>query len=48
MAVTRLANGSYRATVVVAAGAPGAATVVLQGRDTRGGTNRSTLTVTVP
>jgi hypothetical protein len=48
MAVTRLANGSYRATVVVAAGAPGAATVVLQGRDTRGGTNRSTLAVTVP
>ncbi len=48
MTVTRLANGSYRALAIVAAGAPGPAAVVLTGRDTRGGTNRGAVTVTVP
>jgi spore germination protein YaaH/flagellar hook assembly protein FlgD len=48
MTVTRLAGGSWRATVTVAAGAPGRAAVTLLGRDTAGGTNRTTLPVTVP
>jgi flagellar hook assembly protein FlgD len=45
MAVVRLADGSWRATV--AAGGPGPATVTLLGRDTGDGKNRTTLTVTV-
>jgi hypothetical protein len=48
MTVTRLANGSWRASVVVASGAPGRATITLRGRDTAGGQNRTTLVVTVP
>lgn len=48
MAVVRLADGFWRATVAVAAGAPGPATVALLGRDTGGGKNRTTLMVTVP
>jgi hypothetical protein len=47
MAVTRLADGSWRASVIVAGGAPGPAVVSLVGRDTAGGTNRTTLTVSV-
>jgi hypothetical protein len=48
MIVARLANGAWRATVTIADGAPGPATVTLRGRDTGGGTNRATVTVTVP
>jgi len=48
MKVTRLASGTWRATVTIAGGAPGPATVTLLGRDTGGGTNRATVTVTVP
>jgi chitinase len=48
MAVTRLANGSWTASVVVADGAPGPATVSLLGRDTAGGRNRTNLAVTIP
>ncbi len=48
MTVVRLADGSWRATVTVAAGAPGPAAVTLVGRDTAGGRNRTTLAVTVP
>jgi hypothetical protein len=47
MAVVRLADGSWRASVIVAAGAPGPATVSLRGRDTGGGQNRTTLGVTI-
>jgi len=47
MPVTRLSDGSWQATVTVAAGAPGPATVTLLGRDGGGGTNRTTLGVTV-
>ncbi|MFH0750971.1 MAG: glycosyl hydrolase family 18 protein [Chloroflexota bacterium] len=48
MTVVRLADGSWRATVTVAAGAPGPAVVTLVGRDTAGGRNSTTLAVTVP
>jgi spore germination protein YaaH len=48
MTVVRLADGSWRATVTVVAGAPGPAVVTLAGRDTAGGRNRTTLAVTVP
>jgi hypothetical protein len=48
MSVTRLSGGSWRATVTVAAGAPGPATVTLLGRDSAGGRNSTTLAVTVP
>ena len=48
MSVTRLSGGSWRATVTVAAGAPGPATVTLLGRDSAGGRNSTTLGVTVP
>ena len=48
MTVTRLANGSWKASVVVAEGAPGPATVVLLGRDTAGGRNRTDLAVAIP
>jgi hypothetical protein len=39
---------SSRATATIAEDAPGPATVTLLGRDTGGGTNRATVTVTVP
>jgi hypothetical protein len=48
MSVTRLSGGAWRASVIVAAGAPGPATVTLLGRDAGGGRNRATLVVTVP
>ncbi|HYN47592.1 MAG TPA: FlgD immunoglobulin-like domain containing protein, partial [Candidatus Nanopelagicales bacterium] len=48
MSVTRLSGGSWRATVMVADGAPGPATVTFLGRDTAGGKNRTTIAVTVP
>ncbi len=48
MAVVRLADGSWRASVVVAGGAPGPASVSLRGRDTKGGRNRTDVTVTIP
>ncbi len=48
MTVVRLADGSWRATVTVATGAPGPAVVTLAGRDSAGGRNRTTLAVTVP
>jgi hypothetical protein len=48
MTVVRLADGAWRATVAVAAGAPGPAAVTLLGRDTAGGRNRTTLVVSVP
>ncbi len=46
MTVVRLADGSWRARVTVAAGAPGRATVSLLGRDTAGNKNRASLVVT--
>ncbi len=48
MSVTRLADGSWRATAMVADGAPGPATVTLLGRDAAGGTNRTTVGLAVP
>jgi hypothetical protein len=48
MSVTRVSGGSWRATVAVAGGAPGPATVTLLGRDAGGGRNRTTLVVAVP
>ncbi len=48
MTVVRLADGSWRATVTVAAGAPGPAVVTLVGRDTAGGRNSTTIAVAVP
>jgi len=48
MSVTRLSSGSWRATVTVADGAPGPATVTLLGRDAAGGRNRTTVVITVP
>ena len=48
MSVTRLSGGRWRASVTVAAGAPGPAIVTLLGRDAGGGRNRSTIVVTVP
>ncbi|MFH1475428.1 MAG: glycosyl hydrolase family 18 protein [Chloroflexota bacterium] len=48
MTVVRLADGFWRATATVAAGAPGPAAVTLVGRDTAGGRNITRLTVTVP
>ena len=45
--VTRLADGSWRATVKVAAGAPGPAVVTVTARDTRGGTNTTKLGITI-
>jgi flagellar hook assembly protein FlgD len=47
MTVTRLADGTYRATVRVAAGAPGAARVTISGVDSAGGKNTTVLLVTV-
>jgi FlgD Ig-like domain len=48
MTVTRLAGGAWRASVVVAAGAPGPATVVLAARDAAGHRNTSSLALAVP
>jgi spore germination protein YaaH/flagellar hook assembly protein FlgD len=48
MAIARLADGTWRATVTVADGAPGPAAVTLLGRDTAGGKNRTTIAVAVP
>jgi spore germination protein YaaH/flagellar hook assembly protein FlgD len=48
MTVVRLSDGSWRASVIVAGGAPGRALVALRGRDAAGGQNRTTLSVTVP
>jgi hypothetical protein len=48
MAVVRRADGSWRASVVVAGGASGPASVSLRGRDTKGGRNRTDVTVTIP
>ncbi len=48
MTVVRLADGSWRARVTVAAGAPGKATVSILGRDAAGSKNRASLVVTVP
>ena len=48
MSITRLSGGTWRASITVAAGAPGPATVTLLGRDAAGGRNRTTLAVTVP
>jgi hypothetical protein len=48
MVVVRLADGSWRATITVAAEAPGPAVVTLAGRDTAGGRNSTTFAVTVP
>ncbi len=48
MSITRLSGGTWRASVTVASGAPGPATVTLLGRDTAGGRNRTTLVVAVP
>jgi hypothetical protein len=48
MAITRLSGGAWRASITVAPGAPGPATVTLLGRDAAGGRNRTTLGVTVP
>jgi len=47
MSVTRLPDGSWRASLIVAAGAPGPAVVSIVGRDTAGGTNRTSLAITV-
>jgi hypothetical protein len=47
MTVTRLADGSYRATVRVAAGAPGPAKVTMSGVDVAGGRNTTSLVITV-
>ena len=47
MTVVRRSNGSWRATIVVSAGAAGPATVTLSGRDTLGGKNRTTFSLTV-
>jgi hypothetical protein len=47
MTVTRLADGTYRATVRVAAGAPGPARVIISGVDTAGGRNATVVAVTV-
>ena len=47
MSVTRLDDGSWRASVVVPAGTVGKATVSLRGRDTTGGRNRMDLGVTI-
>jgi flagellar hook assembly protein FlgD len=47
MAVARLADGSWRVSVRVAAGSPGPAIVTISARDSLGRTNRGTLTVTV-
>jgi hypothetical protein len=48
MSITRLSGGTWRASIAVAGGAPGPATVTLLGRDAAGGRNRTTLVVTVP
>jgi hypothetical protein len=48
MTVVRRSDGSWRASVTVAAGAPGAALVTIAARDSLGGRNQSSLTVTVP
>jgi hypothetical protein len=48
MPVVRLADGSWRATVTIAAGASGPAAVTLVGRDSAGGRNSATLAVTIP
>ena len=48
MTVVRLADGSWRASVTVATGAPGPAVVTLAGRDSAGGRNSTTLAVKVP
>jgi spore germination protein YaaH/flagellar hook assembly protein FlgD len=47
MSVARLADGSWRATVVVPADAAGPARVSLRGRDTAGGRNRTDVAVTI-
>ncbi len=48
MTVTRLSGGAWRATAVVASGAPGPATVVLTARDASGRRNTSSLSLAVP
>jgi spore germination protein YaaH/flagellar hook assembly protein FlgD len=47
MSLTRLADGSWRAAVLVPAGATGRATVSLRGRDTAGGSNRMSIPITI-
>ncbi len=47
MKVVRLADGSFSATATIAPGAPGAATIVLTGRDSLGHANSSVLRLTV-
>ncbi len=47
MTVAKLADGSFRASAMVAAGVPGPATIVLAGRDTGRHANSSTLALTV-
>jgi hypothetical protein len=48
MAVTRLADGSWRATLDLPAGVSGPARLSLLGRDTAGGRNRMQLPLTLP
>jgi hypothetical protein len=48
MAVTRLADGSWRATLDLPAGVSGPARLSLLGRDTAGGRNRMLLPLTIP
>jgi flagellar basal-body rod modification protein FlgD len=48
MTVTRLADGSWRATLDLPAGVSGPARLSLLGRDTAGGRNRMQLPLTVP
>jgi hypothetical protein len=42
-----LGSGRYRATFTVATGAPGIGTIRISGRDTAGGTNTSSRSVTI-
>ncbi len=48
MKVSRLADGTYRAVVKVAPGAPGNAVIMIAGRDRDGHLNTTTLVVRVP
>jgi hypothetical protein len=47
MKVVKLADGSFITTATIVPGAPGAATIVLTGRDTLGHANSSVLRLTV-
>ena len=47
VAATRLADGGYRATITVGTGPAGAGSVIVAATDAEGGTNSTTVAITI-